>query len=127
MFDLRDFVMRTLRGMAETEPGYKVNQYALGWFDRQVLTADDLAVVDGLTCVTETAPIPEEPTGEPEGGSGTGEITEAPIEPTPEGETGAGEVVEGTPELEGETGTETTDSPAEEVTEPVVEPEGENV
>ena len=113
--------------MAETEPGYKVNQYALGWFDRQVLTADDLAVVDGLTCVTETAPIPEEPTGEPEGGSGTGEITEAPIEPTPEGETGAGEVVEGTPELEGETGTETTDSPAEEVTEPVVEPEGENV
>lgn len=115
MFDLRDFVMRTLRQMAETEPGYKVNQYALGWFDRQVLTADDLAVVDGLTCVTETAPIPEEPTGEPEGGSGTGEITEAPIEPTPEGETGTGEVVEGTPELEGEPTGETA------------EPEGENV
>lgn len=110
MFDLRDFVMRTLRQMAETEPGYKVNQYALGWFDRQVLTADDLAVVDGLTCVTETAPIPEEPTGEPEGGSGTGEITEEPIEPTPEGKTGV----------------EPTEPPAEEVTEPVVEPEGEN-
>ena len=121
MFDLRDFVMRTLRGMAETEPGYKVNQYALGWFDKQVLTADDLAVVDGLTCVTETAPsvdettepLPEETTGETEGGSGTGEITEEPIEPTPEGETGA----------------EPTEPPAEEVTEPVAEgePEGENV
>lgn len=89
MFDLRDFVMRTIRQMAETEPGYKVNQYALGWFDKQVLTADDLAVVDGLTCVTEpepapdetTEPLPEEPTGEPDGGSGTGEITEEPIEP----------------------------------------------
>lgn len=109
MFDLRDFVMRTIRQMAETEPGYKVNQYALGWFDRQVLTADDLAVVDGLTCVTEPEPAPEEPVVEPEGGSGTGEITEEPIEP------------------EGETGTETTEPPAEEVTEPVAEgePEGE--
>ena len=117
MFDLRDFVMRTLRGMAETEPGYKVNQYALGWFDKQVLTADDLAVVDGLTGVVEpapeetTEPLPEEPVVEPEGGSGTGEIIEEPIEPTPE-------------------------PPAEEVTEPVVggesegetvKPEGENV
>ena len=102
MFDLRDFVMRTLREMAETEPGYKVNQYALGWFDRQVLTADDLAVVDGLTGVVE--PTPEGPTTEPEGGSGTGEITEVPIEPTPE-------------------------PLAEEVTEPVAEgePEGENI
>lgn len=103
MFDLRDFVMRTLRGMAETEPGYKVNQYALGWFDKQVLTADDLAVVDGLTGVVE--PTPEEPTTETEG------------------ETGTGEVVEGTTEPEGETGVETTEPPAEEVT----EPEGDGV
>ena len=109
MFDLRDFVMRTLRQMAETEPGYKVNQYALGWFDKQVLTTEDLAVVDGLTGVVE--PTPEEPAVEPEGGSGTGEITEDPIESTPEGETGA----------------EPTELPAEEVTEPVIEPEGENV
>ncbi len=89
MFDLRDFVMRTLREMAETEPGYKVNQYALGWFDRQVLTADDLAVVDSLTGVAE--PAAEKPTTE----------------------------------TEGETGTETTEPPAAEVTEPVVE--GDNV
>ncbi len=103
MFDLRDFVMRTLRGMAETEPGYKVNQYALGWFDRQVLTAEDLAVVDALTGVVEP------------------EIE--PIEPTPEGEIDTGEVVEPTPE--GGTGTETTEPTAEEGTEPVVEGEPE--
>ena len=92
MFDLRDFVMRTLRGMAETEPGYKVNQYALGWFDKQVLTADDLAVVDSLTGVVE--PEQEEPVVEPEGETGV-EPTEPPAEEVTE------PVAEG--ELEGET------------------------
>lgn len=58
MFDLREFVMKTLRGMAENEPGYKVNRYALGWFEKDVLTAEDLAEIDLLT--TE----PEEETAE---------------------------------------------------------------
>ena len=58
MFDVREFVMKTLRGMAENEPGYKVNRYALGWFEKDVLTAEDLAEIDLLT--TE----PEEPTEE---------------------------------------------------------------
>lgn len=58
MFDLREFVMKTLRGMAENEPGYKVNRYALGWFEKDVLTAEDLAEIDLLT--TE----PEEPVEE---------------------------------------------------------------
>lgn len=94
MFDLRDFVMRTIRQMAETEPGYKVNQYALGWFDKQVLTADDLAVVDGLTCVTEPEPAPEEPVVEPEG--------ETDVEPTePPAEEVTEPVAEGEPEGEG--------------------------
>ena len=58
MFDLREFVMKTLRGMAENEPSYKVNRYALGWFEKDVLTAEDLAEIDLLT--TE----PEEPAEE---------------------------------------------------------------
>lgn len=49
MFDLRNFVMRTLRAMAEEEPAYQVNRYALGWFDKEVLTAEDLAEIDILT------------------------------------------------------------------------------
>lgn len=53
MFDLREFVMKTLRGMAENEPGYKVNRYALGWFEKDVLTADDLAEIDLLTTEPE--------------------------------------------------------------------------
>ena len=53
MFDLREFVMKTLRGMAENEPGYKVNRYALGWFEKDVLTAEDLAEIDLLTTEAE--------------------------------------------------------------------------
>ena len=53
MFDLREFVMKTLRGMAENEPGYKVNRYALGWFEKDVLTAEDLAEIDLLTTEPE--------------------------------------------------------------------------
>ncbi len=46
MFDLHDFVMRTLAAMRDNEPEYKVRQYALGWFQRDVLTEDDLAIID---------------------------------------------------------------------------------
>lgn len=68
MFDLREFVMKTLRGMAANEPGYKVNRYALGWFEKDVLTAEDLAEIDLLTTEPEiTEEIPEETQGE--GGS----------------------------------------------------------
>ena len=68
MFDLREFVMKTLRGMAENEPGYKVNRYALGWFEKDVLTAEDLAEIDLLT--TE----PEEPVEEAQPEKNTEEI-----------------------------------------------------
>lgn len=59
MFDLREFVMKTLRGMAENEPGYKVNRYALGWFEKDVLTAEDLGEIDLLTTEPEEETIEE--------------------------------------------------------------------
>ena len=64
MFDLREFVMKTLRGMAENEPGYKVNRYALGWFEKDVLTAEDLAEIDLLTTEAEEETIEEAQTEE---------------------------------------------------------------
>ena len=62
MFNLREFVMKTLRGMAGEEPGYKVNRYALGWFEKDVLTAEDLAEIDLLT--TEPDAVEETQEGE---------------------------------------------------------------
>lgn len=46
MFNLHDFVMNTLHGMVGHEPDYKVRQYALGWYDKAQLTAEDMASVE---------------------------------------------------------------------------------
>lgn len=46
MFILHDFVMTTLLGMVGHEPDYKVRQYALGWYDKAQLTAEDMAAVE---------------------------------------------------------------------------------
>ncbi len=51
MFDLKTFVMKTLKEMAKNEAAYKVNRYALGWFEKEVLTVEDLAVIDGVTAI----------------------------------------------------------------------------
>lgn len=47
MFNLHDFVMDTIHSMIGKEPEYKVRQYALGWFEREVLTEYDLSLVEG--------------------------------------------------------------------------------
>ena len=46
MFNLHDFVMKTLKGMVGREPDYKVRQYALGWYDKAELTAEDMAELE---------------------------------------------------------------------------------
>ena len=46
MFDLRSFVMKTIRGMIGNEPDYKVMEYALGWYTKSILTDDDLMEVE---------------------------------------------------------------------------------
>ncbi len=46
MFSLHDFVMNTLMGMVGNEPDYKVRQYALGWYDKAELTAEDMQKLD---------------------------------------------------------------------------------
>ena len=46
MFNLHDFVMKTLMGMVGREPDYKVRQYALGWYDKAELTAEDMAKLE---------------------------------------------------------------------------------
>lgn len=48
MFDLREFVLKTIKGMIGNEPDYKVQKYALGWFDKEVLTEEELTEIDTL-------------------------------------------------------------------------------
>lgn len=64
MFNLNVFVMETLDAMIGKEPEYKVRQYALGWFEKNVLTEDDLAYMETRYAELEAqrAPAEEEET-----------------------------------------------------------------
>ncbi|MBE5877063.1 MAG: hypothetical protein E7290_09300 [Lachnospiraceae bacterium] len=48
MFSLREFVMKTIKGMIGEEPDYKVRKYALGWYEKEVLTEEDMIEIEML-------------------------------------------------------------------------------
>ena len=47
MFNLHDFVLRTLSTMKSRLDEYQVRAYALTWYSKSVLTDEDLATIDG--------------------------------------------------------------------------------
>lgn len=47
IFSLHDFVMRTLKGMAEQYSEFQVREFALNWYQRGVLTDSDLEEIEG--------------------------------------------------------------------------------
>lgn len=47
MFNLHDFVLRTLSTMRNRLDEYQVGAYALSWYSKSVLTDEDLATIDG--------------------------------------------------------------------------------
>lgn len=47
MFNLHDFVLRTLSTMRNRLDEYQVRSYALSWYSKSVLTDEDLATIDG--------------------------------------------------------------------------------
>lgn len=55
-FDLKTFVMKTLTSMKEAgEDEYKVMQYALKYYEKNVLTEEDLAEVESWFDTEEDA------------------------------------------------------------------------
>ena len=55
MFDLHDFVMKTLLSMKESEPEYRVRKLALTWHAKDALTPEDMAEIDSWYDSEETA------------------------------------------------------------------------
>lgn len=53
VFSLHDFVMRTLKGMAEQYGEFQVREFALNWYQRGVLTDADLQEIEGWYAVEE--------------------------------------------------------------------------
>lgn len=48
MFDLRNFIMKTIRGMIGNELDYKIQEYGLSWYNRGKLTEENLAEIEKL-------------------------------------------------------------------------------
>ncbi len=48
MFDLSSFIMKTIRGMVGNEPDYRIQEYALSWYNRGKLTEENLAEIEEL-------------------------------------------------------------------------------
>lgn len=48
MFNERDFILKILIDMIGKELDYRVRQSALNWYEKGVLTVDDLAEIDAL-------------------------------------------------------------------------------
>lgn len=60
MFDVAEFIMDTLKGMAGNYPDFQVKEYALNWYGNGKLTEEDLATVKSWFPVEESTEIPEE-------------------------------------------------------------------
>lgn len=54
MFNLHNFVLRTLSTMKSRLDEYQVRAYALSWYSKSVLTDEDLATIDGWYSAEET-------------------------------------------------------------------------
>lgn len=70
MFSLQKFVLDTIMKMIGNEPDYKVQEYSLGWYDKKVLTDEDMLLIQSK--IEEKNVVVEE------------EIIEIPVEETEE-------------------------------------------
>ena len=54
MFNLHDFVIKTLSTMRNRLDEYQVRAYALSWYSKSVLTDEDMLTIDSWYSVEET-------------------------------------------------------------------------
>lgn len=54
MFNLHDFVIKTLSTMRNRLDEYQVRAYALSWYSKSVLTDDDMLTIDSWYSTEET-------------------------------------------------------------------------
>lgn len=69
MFNIRDFIMNTLKGMHGHYPDFQIREYALNWYAKGKLTEEDLMEVELMLnppIVEEEEPVEEETILEPE-------------------------------------------------------------
>ena len=60
MFNINEFLMKTLKGMIGNYPDFQVREYALNWYAKGKLTEDDLATLDFLIDAQYAEPYTQE-------------------------------------------------------------------
>lgn len=60
MFNLHNFVIKTLSTMKSRLDEYQVRAYALSWYSKSVLTDDDMNTIDSWYSVEEVTEEPNE-------------------------------------------------------------------
>lgn len=64
-FNLRKFVLKTLRGMKDNYSEFQVREYALNWYAKSVLTDDDMAEIESWYAqVEDVESVENEPISE---------------------------------------------------------------
>ena len=71
MFDINNFLMKTIKGMIGNYPDFQVREYAINWYAKGKLVEEDLAEIDTMieaqyvepkaeVTETESEEVPEE-------------------------------------------------------------------
>ena len=48
MFNINEFLMKTIKGMIGNYPDFQVREYAIGWWSKGKLTDNDMVEIDTL-------------------------------------------------------------------------------
>lgn len=81
MFSLQKFVLDTILKMIGHDADYKVQEYALGWYDKKVLTDEDMLLIQSKIEEKNTPVVEEEIIETTE--EVVEEVVEEPTEETP--------------------------------------------
>ena len=82
MFNIGNFLMKTLNGMIGAYPDFQVREYALNWYAKGKLTEEDLASIDAsieAQYIVPEPPVVEEPIEESDTSTNE-EVVEEPAE-----------------------------------------------
>lgn len=65
MFNIKDFIMSTLKGMYGNYPDFQIREYALNWYEKGKLAEEDLAEIEMmLNPIIEEEVLEEDPIDE---------------------------------------------------------------
>lgn len=60
LFNINDFIMKTLKGMIGNYPDFQVREYALNWYEKGKITEENLSEIETLVEAQYIEPVATE-------------------------------------------------------------------